>query len=131
MKLTEKQSELLEAIKDFRKKKGHSPANSDLAKIMGVSTVRIFQQVKCLELAGEIKVTGKKAIQIADEIPYTERLYDVMKAYGKNPDATQSEIAKALGIAPSTLLQEHLPRLVSLGAIEMEGSKVKILDKAF
>lgn len=128
--LTPKQTELLDAIKDFRKSKGYSPANSDLAAIMKVSTVRIFQQIKCLELAGAIKVLGKKAIQIKDEIPYTERQLQVMKAFAKNPDATQSEVAKALDIAPSTLQQEHLSRLVSLGAIEMENGKVTVLDKS-
>lgn len=128
--LTPKQTELLEAIKGFRKSKGYSPANSDLATILGVSAVRIFQQIKCLEIAGAIKVLGKKAIQVENEIPYTERQFEIMQAFVKNPAATQSEVARAIGIAPSTLQQEHLSRLQSLGAISIENGKVKVLDNS-
>jgi len=129
MTLTSKQTELLETIKSFRASKGFCPSNADLAKTLGVSTVRIFQQIKCLEIAGAIKVMGKKSIQIDNEIPYTEKQFNVMQALIKNPNASQTEIARIIGIALPTLQQEHFSRLQAVGAIEIENGKVKVLDK--
>ena len=127
--LTEKQAELLEAIKSFRAKKGFCPSNADLAKSFGISAVRVYQQLKCLEIARAIKIVGKKAIQVADEIPYTERQYEVARMFAKHPGATQSEVAAKLKIAPATLNADLLPKLVAIGAVEVNDGAVKVLDK--
>ena len=126
--LTERQTELLEAIKSFRAKKGFTPTYADLAKILGISGPRVYQQVQCLQIARAIKIVDKK-IQIGDEIPYTEKQLKVAKMFAKHPGASQSEIAVKLDITPETLNADYLPRLVALGAIEVNDGAVKVLDK--
>lgn len=68
MLLTPKQTLILETIKAFRKEKGYNASGAELGRILGVSNVRIHQQVKILEMAQAVKVIGKKII-IGDEIP--------------------------------------------------------------
>jgi len=124
IKYSARAAEVLKIIKDFRKENGHSPSYAAIGKLMRISAPMVFRYIKELRRAKEIDIVGK-IIKIGDEIPYSERLLEVLKLIAKFPNATQVELAHKLKIAPPSL-HESLQRLIEFGAIDKD---MKILDK--
>lgn len=126
VKLTENQQRMRDWIAAFIAEKGYSPTMPEIAAAFGISTVRVLEQIRCLERAGALRVVGRKLIQIADELPLTKVQRMIVNLF-RNPVASQRAAASLLGMTPPSL-NEHLKRLKEIGALEV-GADGKIVAK--
>ncbi len=124
MAISDRANEVFSIIKAFLKKHGTTPTYAEIGKLMGISSPMVFRYVRELRRADKVEIVGKK-IQVGDEIPYSTKMREIMEIIAENPDISQADLARKLGVSAPTMFQ-HIENLKKLSALDKD---MKIIDK--